>query len=110
MDGESESEQQALFAQSRSQTSSLAENGDTADETAEQSFPAWYSPQRLLALFCTVTFLVYLDRGVIACNGVNGNASSGIQVLKVLKSAAAAVLLWASEWQSVSFMSRGTFT
>lgn len=33
--------------------------------------PAWYTPQRLLALFCWVTFLVYLDQGVIASNGVN---------------------------------------
>ena len=42
--------------------------------------PGWYTPKRLLALFCWVNFLVYLDRGVIACNGVNGTATSGIQV------------------------------
>ncbi|EIE19048.1 MFS general substrate transporter [Coccomyxa subellipsoidea C-169] len=33
--------------------------------------PPWYTPQRLLALFCWVTFLVYLDQGVISSNGVN---------------------------------------
>ena len=42
--------------------------------------PEWYTPKRLLGLFCGVSFLVYLDRGVIACNEVNGNATSGIQV------------------------------
>ncbi|KAK9811938.1 hypothetical protein WJX73_001048 [Symbiochloris irregularis] len=37
----------------------------------EHGSPWWYTPKRLLALFCGVSFLVYLDRGVIACNGVN---------------------------------------
>ena len=35
------------------------------------SQPAWYSPKRLLALFCWLTFLIYLDQGVVASNGVN---------------------------------------
>lgn len=26
--------------------------------------PAWYTPRRLLALFCMMQFLVYADRGV----------------------------------------------
>lgn len=49
--------------------------------------PSWYTPERLLGIFCWITFLVYLDRGVIACNGVNGSArtvdqpqGTGIQV------------------------------
>ena len=33
--------------------------------------PAWYTPKRLLALFCWLTFLIYLDQGVVASNGVN---------------------------------------
>lgn len=41
--------------------------------------PPWYTPQRLLALFCWVTFLVYLDQGVISSNGVNRQ----IQVITV---------------------------
>lgn len=52
--------------------------GQLAD--AEDVFPSWYTPKRLLAVFCTANFLVYLDRGVIASNGVNGNKHSGIQV------------------------------
>lgn len=33
--------------------------------------PGWYTPKRLLALFCWLTFLIYLDQGVVASNGVN---------------------------------------
>ena len=44
--------------------------------------PAWYTPARLLVAFCVVSFLVFLDRGIIASNGVNGDKESrtGIQV------------------------------
>ncbi|PSC73072.1 putative sphingolipid transporter spinster-like protein 2 [Micractinium conductrix] len=47
--------------------------------------PAWASPGRLLAFFCTICLFIYLDRGMIASNGVNGSAAaeghpaSGIQ-------------------------------
>ena len=33
--------------------------------------PAWFTPKRLLALFCGLTFLIYLDQGTISSNGVN---------------------------------------
>ena len=44
--------------------------------------PAWYTPARLLVAFCVVSFLVFLDRGIIASNGVNGDkvSKTGIQV------------------------------
>lgn len=49
--------------------------------------PAWFTPGRLLAIFCTVNTLLYLDRGLFASNGVNGSPptaefprGSGIQV------------------------------
>ncbi|KAK9844649.1 hypothetical protein WJX74_005143 [Apatococcus lobatus] len=35
----------------------------------------WFSPGRLLMLFIAMNLLIYADRGVIACNGVNGAAS-----------------------------------
>ncbi|KAK9811544.1 hypothetical protein WJX72_005678 [[Myrmecia] bisecta] len=35
--------------------------------------PAWYTPRRLMVFFCLITFLVYMDVGVIASNGVNGS-------------------------------------
>mmetsp|Transcript_5787 Transcript_5787/g.10034 ORF Transcript_5787/g.10034 Transcript_5787/m.10034 type:complete len:512 (-) Transcript_5787:461-1996(-) len=40
--------------------------------TAEHSGPAWFTPIRLLTIFCGVNLFVYLDRGLIASNGVNG--------------------------------------
>ena len=54
--------------------SSIEESGSTD--------PAWYTPARLLVAFCIVSFLVFLDRGIIASNGVNGDKDSrtGIQV------------------------------
>ncbi len=49
--------------------------------------PAWFTPARLLAIFCAVNTLLYLDRGLFASNGVNGAPRSaeaprgaGIQV------------------------------
>ncbi|KAL2343885.1 hypothetical protein Fmac_005170 [Flemingia macrophylla] len=33
---------------------------------------SWFTPKRLLAIFCVINMLNYLDRGAIASNGVNG--------------------------------------
>lgn len=33
----------------------------------------WFPPFRLLVLVCSLTVLVYFDRGSIATNGVNGS-------------------------------------
>ncbi|KAJ9522579.1 hypothetical protein QJQ45_019648, partial [Haematococcus lacustris] len=47
--------------------------------------PRWYTPLRLLAIFCATNLFVYMDRGLIASNGVNGSPrtdtspGSGIQ-------------------------------
>ncbi|KAJ4963667.1 hypothetical protein NE237_023606 [Protea cynaroides] len=52
--------------------------------------PSWFTPKRLLAIFCVINMLNYIDRGAIASNGVNGsirsctdsgicNSGSGIQ-------------------------------
>eukprot|EP00884_Botryococcus_braunii_P018925 jgi/Botrbrau1/5716/Bobra.0071s0047.1 len=35
----------------------------------------WAKPGVVLALFCTVNFIVYCDRGIISSNGVNGARS-----------------------------------
>uniref|UniRef100_A0A061REG6 Mfs general substrate transporter n=1 Tax=Tetraselmis sp. GSL018 TaxID=582737 RepID=A0A061REG6_9CHLO len=35
--------------------------------------PAWFTPPRLLALFCGISLLVYIDRGALSSNGVNGS-------------------------------------
>ncbi|KAG0605674.1 hypothetical protein M758_9G078900 [Ceratodon purpureus] len=34
--------------------------------------PKWFTPRRVLVLFCCINLLNYLDRGTIASNGVNG--------------------------------------
>lgn len=39
--------------------------------------PRWYTPRRLLALFCAMELLVYGDRGVIASTGVQGDRELG---------------------------------
>ena len=53
----------------------------TSDDSGSTD-PAWYTPVRLLVAFCVVSFLVFLDRGIIASNGVNGDrvSNTGIQV------------------------------
>ncbi|CAM6039674.1 unnamed protein product [Sphagnum compactum] len=45
-----------------------------AEPTAAAAMPTprWFTPTRLLILFCLINMLNYLDRGVIASNGVNG--------------------------------------
>ncbi|KAM7264451.1 hypothetical protein ACFE04_002134 [Oxalis oulophora] len=35
---------------------------------------SWFTPRRLLFVFCVINLLNYVDRGVIASNGVNGSA------------------------------------
>ncbi|KAA8536328.1 hypothetical protein F0562_028806 [Nyssa sinensis] len=35
--------------------------------------PSWFTPKRLLIIFCLINLLNYLDRGAIASNGVNGS-------------------------------------
>ncbi|KAK9942845.1 hypothetical protein M0R45_008492 [Rubus argutus] len=35
--------------------------------------PSWFTPKRLLLIFCVINLINYVDRGAIASNGVNGN-------------------------------------
>ncbi|CAI9769183.1 unnamed protein product [Fraxinus pennsylvanica] len=35
--------------------------------------PSWFTPVRLLVIFCVINLINYLDRGAIASNGVNGS-------------------------------------
>ncbi|KAL8156046.1 hypothetical protein AgCh_001212 [Apium graveolens] len=37
------------------------------------SNPSWFTPKRLLVIFCVINLINYVDRGAIASNGVNGN-------------------------------------
>ncbi|KAJ8529959.1 hypothetical protein K7X08_036794 [Anisodus acutangulus] len=38
--------------------------------------PSWFTAKRLLAVFCVINLLNYVDRGTIASNGVNGSRRS----------------------------------
>ncbi|KAK4801230.1 hypothetical protein SAY86_021717 [Trapa natans] len=38
--------------------------------------PSWFSPRRLLVLFCIINMINYVDRGAIASNGVNGSSGT----------------------------------
>ncbi|GFR52405.1 hypothetical protein Agub_g14975, partial [Astrephomene gubernaculifera] len=40
---------------------------------AVNAHPRWFTPLRLLGIFCMTNLVVYLDRGLIASNGVNGS-------------------------------------
>ncbi|XP_051137485.1 probable sphingolipid transporter spinster homolog 2 [Andrographis paniculata] len=35
--------------------------------------PSWFTPKRLLVIFCSINLINYIDRGAIASNGVNGS-------------------------------------
>ncbi|XP_038708135.1 probable sphingolipid transporter spinster homolog 2 isoform X2 [Tripterygium wilfordii] len=35
--------------------------------------PSWFTPKRLLVIFCVISLITYVDRGAIASNGVNGS-------------------------------------
>ncbi|GAB2232041.1 hypothetical protein Drorol1_Dr00011062 [Drosera rotundifolia] len=49
----------------------MAKNPDTA-----AARPSWFTPKRLLLVFCAINLLNYVDRGAIASNGVNGSRES----------------------------------
>ncbi|XVF59172.1 hypothetical protein PTKIN_Ptkin07bG0254200 [Pterospermum kingtungense] len=38
--------------------------------------PSWFTPKRLLVIFCVINMINYVDRGAIASNGVNGSKRS----------------------------------
>ncbi|KAK6945890.1 Major facilitator superfamily [Dillenia turbinata] len=53
---------------------SLETDTDMASSSNKDSAakPSWFTPKRLLILFCVINMLNYVDRGAIASNGVNG--------------------------------------
>ncbi|XP_052725195.1 probable sphingolipid transporter spinster homolog 2 isoform X3 [Vigna angularis] len=47
-----------------------------ASESGQSSNPSWFTPKRLLMIFCIINMLNYVDRGAIASNGVNGSLAT----------------------------------
>ena len=52
----------------------IQQNQEQHTQQCHPEQPEWFSPGRLLALFCGISLLVYLDRGALSSNGVNGSA------------------------------------
>ncbi|KVI10891.1 Major facilitator superfamily [Cynara cardunculus var. scolymus] len=50
--------------------SDMAKTSTSSSEPA----PSWFTPKRLLVIFCVINMVNYVDRGAIASNGVNGSA------------------------------------
>ncbi|XP_031390992.1 probable sphingolipid transporter spinster homolog 2 isoform X2 [Punica granatum] len=46
---------------------------EAASTSPSSTNPSWFSPQRLLVIFCIINMINYVDRGAIASNGVNGS-------------------------------------
>lgn len=42
--------------------------------------PSWFTPKRLLVMFCIINMLNYVDRGAIASNGVNGSLGTCTEI------------------------------
>lgn len=45
---------------------------DLEPSAASNPHPSWFTPKKLLVIFCLINMLNYVDRGAIASNGVNG--------------------------------------
>ncbi|XP_075654547.1 putative sphingolipid transporter spinster homolog 2 [Castanea sativa] len=46
---------------------------DSAPASSPSPSPSWFTPKRLLLIFCVINMINYVDRGAIASNGVNGS-------------------------------------
>ncbi|KHG02491.1 hypothetical protein F383_08055 [Gossypium arboreum] len=66
---EEEKEGSVSVQQSNPQSQHIAASSSTMDLPSN---PSWFTPKRLLFIFCVVNMINYLDRGTIASNGVNG--------------------------------------
>ena len=47
------------------------------DESYVERLPKWFSPKRLLCLFCLVAIALYVDRGVVSSAAVSGQPPGG---------------------------------
>jgi MFS family permease len=45
-------------------------------KSSQPSNPSWFTPKRLLIIFCVINLINYVDRGAIASNGVNGTLAT----------------------------------
>lgn len=55
------------------ETPPMASSSSSSAASASAATPSWFTPKRLLVIFCIVNLINYMDRGAIASNGVNGS-------------------------------------
>ncbi|XP_075505142.1 putative sphingolipid transporter spinster homolog 2 isoform X1 [Primulina tabacum] len=55
------------------ETEKEAGNNMARADTLSSVNPSWFTPKRLLLIFCIINLINYVDRGAIASNGVNGS-------------------------------------
>ncbi|CAL1409793.1 unnamed protein product [Linum trigynum] len=54
--------------------SSISQPSEPASSSSSSvSQPSWFTPKRLLVIFCLVNLINYMERGAMASNGVNGS-------------------------------------
>ncbi|GMJ03873.1 hypothetical protein like AT2G22730 [Hibiscus trionum] len=63
-------EKQSSSPQSNFQPQEMAPSSSATDSP----HPSWFTPKRLLIIFCLINMINYVDRGAIASNGVNGSS------------------------------------
>nr|XP_043620565.1 probable sphingolipid transporter spinster homolog 2 isoform X2 [Erigeron canadensis] len=51
----------------------MAKDSTTTAISLSEPVPSWFTPKRLLVIFCVINMVNYVDRGAIASNGVNGS-------------------------------------
>ncbi|CAK9309117.1 unnamed protein product [Citrullus colocynthis] len=51
----------------------VAEMGSSVNGASN---PSWFTPMRLLIIFCVIHLINYMDRGAMASNGVNGHRTT----------------------------------
>ncbi|PWA94470.1 major facilitator superfamily domain protein [Artemisia annua] len=59
-------------AKNEEHNTSIDVANDNGSNDSLDSSASWFTPKRLLVLFCVINLITYLDRGVIASTGVNG--------------------------------------
>lgn len=75
-----EGKQEAAAAAAQAMAVTVVRDVETGPEASTSGVadekPSWFTPKRLLVMFCIINMLNYVDRGVIASNGVNGSRGS----------------------------------
>ncbi|XP_024959827.1 probable sphingolipid transporter spinster homolog 2 [Cynara cardunculus var. scolymus] len=70
MDVAEEGSNNQVKSEEKNHSVDVAIDKDSTDSLESET--SWFTPKRLLLLFCVINLITYLDRGAIASTGVNG--------------------------------------